>query len=138
MFSDALSAAVLRLCKTHRLSYESAALRCGISPSHYASVARKSAAPSILVLEKICTGFQLTPNDLLVQPTIRQELCFRLPMPVTHVRRLQYRSGFTSYPICPRCKATFEREYQRYCDRCGQRLHWQEFSKANVILADGK
>ena len=26
------------------------------------------------------------------------------------------------FPVCPRCDVTLEREYMRYCDRCGQAL----------------
>ena len=29
-----------------------------------------------------------------------------------------------------------EREYQSYCDRCGQALDWKGFSKALVILPE--
>ncbi|MCD8342517.1 MAG: hypothetical protein LUC87_10325 [Clostridiales bacterium] len=29
------------------------------------------------------------------------------------------------YCICPRCGAVLEREYQGYCDGCGQRLDWR-------------
>lgn len=138
MFSDALSTAVLFLCETHHLSYEAAAERCGISPRYYGSIARREASPTILVLEKLCNGFQLTPNDLLVSPVLQQQLRFRLPMPVTHVQSLPYGNRFTTYPICPRCGITFEREYQRYCDRCGQSLNWRDFSKAIIVLPNKK
>ena len=134
MFSDALSTAVLRLCEAYRLSYEAAAERCGISPRYYGSIARKEASPTILVLEKICNGFQLTPNDLLMSPVVQQPLRFRIPMPVTHVQRFQLQNGFTTYPICPQCGLTFEREYQRYCEHCGQCLSWKGFSKAIIVL----
>lgn len=133
-FSDVLSIAVLRLCETHKLSYEAAAERCGISPRYYGSIARKEAAPTILVLEKLCNGFQLTPNDLLVSPVLQQQLHFRIPIPVTHVQIHPYGSGFTTHPICPRCGISLEREYQFYCDRCGQLLSWQDLSKAVIIL----
>ena len=46
-------------------------------------------------------------------------LRFRQPMPVRELAR--YRSGGT-FPICPQCGSSMEREYQNYCDRCGQRL----------------
>lgn len=32
-----------------------------------------------------------------------------------------------SYPICPRCRTTLEREYQSFCDRCGQALSWKKY-----------
>lgn len=138
MFSDALSTAVLRLCEINKLSYEAAAERCGISSRYYGSIARREASPTILVLEKLCNGFKLTPNDLLVSPVLGQQLCFRVPAPVTHIRALPCERGYTTYPICPRCGITFEREYQKYCDRCGQCLNWKDFSKAIIVLTDKK
>ena len=48
--------------------------------------------------------------ELLLSPT------YRWPMRVTEV--CVYKWG-AAYPKCPRCKTTFEREYQRFCDRCG-------------------
>ena len=37
------------------------------------------------------------------------------------------------FPLCPRCGSAMEREYQGYCDRCGQRLDWRGLPKARVI-----
>lgn len=51
-------------------------------------------------------------------------------MPVTEV--YQFRSGDT-YPVCPHCRVTVAREYQAYCDRCGQCLSWDEFSQAVIV-----
>lgn len=39
-----------------------------------------------------------------------------------------------SFPICPGCGCTLEREYQCFCDRCGQHLDWSDFSSAVPIL----
>lgn len=52
------------------------------------------------------------------------------PMLVRQVLRLP--SGYT-YPICPACRITLDREYQSYCDRCGQCLNWNRFEKAVII-----
>lgn len=38
-----------------------------------------------------------------------------------------------TYFQCPNCKITMEREYQRYCDRCGQKLKWQSMKKIHYI-----
>ena len=38
----------------------------------------------------------------------------------------------TSFPICPKCDCALEREYQSYCDRCGQKLSWVGYLKAKV------
>ena len=62
-----------------------------------------------------------------VPPEPGKALRFRIPMPVTKV--MVFRSG-NSYPVCPGCGITLEREYQRFCDRCGQRLDWARFSDA--------
>lgn len=55
---------------------------------------------------------------------------YRQPMPVQEL--VQYRSGGT-FPICPQCGSAMEREYQNYCDRCGQRLGWRSFHKAQIV-----
>lgn len=36
----------------------------------------------------------------------------------------------SEYFLCPRCDITMDREYQSYCDRCGQRLGWRSIDKA--------
>ena len=54
---------------------------------------------------------------------------YRIPLPVTKV--IAYSK--TSYPICPRCTQSLEREYMAFCDRCGQKLNWDLFEHAKVI-----
>ena len=56
---------------------------------------------------------------------------YRRPMPVREY--ILYPSLFgtrSEYFLCPRCDITMEREYQSYCDRCGQRLGWRSIDKA--------
>lgn len=43
-----------------------------------------------------------------------------------------FRNG-SSFPVCPQCKQTLEREYQAYCDRCGQKLTWKKYNKAKLV-----
>ena len=57
-------------------------------------------------------------------------LGYRQPMQVRTLAR--YRSGGT-FPVCPQCGSALEREYQRYCDRCGQRLGWRDLRRAQVV-----
>lgn len=54
---------------------------------------------------------------------------YRLPLPVTQVLELD---NGDRYPVCPRCKRSFDREYTCFCDRCGQRLSWDMFAFAMV------
>ena len=39
----------------------------------------------------------------------------------------------SAYFRCPNCKATLERDFQLYCDRCGQKLTWPSFQKVKYI-----
>lgn len=57
-------------------------------------------------------------------------LAYRKPMQVRELAR--YRSGGL-FPVCPRCASAMEREYQNYCDRCGQRLDWRDLRRARVV-----
>ena len=61
-------------------------------------------------------------------------LSYRDPMPVTAVRYYSSCPEMFSYPICPRCKQPMEREYQSFCDHCGQKLDWSQLSKAVVVI----
>lgn len=54
---------------------------------------------------------------------------YRIPLPVTKV----ISCANTTYPICPRCAVSLEREYMSFCDRCGQQLNWDLFEHAKVI-----
>ncbi len=55
---------------------------------------------------------------------------YRIPMPVTE---LMVFPGRSAYYVCPRCGITVEREYMRYCDRCGQRLGWRNCERARIV-----
>ena len=59
---------------------------------------------------------------------------YRIPLPVTKV--IAYNK--TTYPICPRCAVSLDREYMYFCDRCGQKLNWDLFEYAKVIYPDYK
>ena len=61
--------------------------------------------------------------ELLLSPT------YRWPIRVKAV--YSYRSG-GEFPQCPRCRITMEREYQLFCDSCGQRLNWSGFDDVEV------
>lgn len=42
------------------------------------------------------------------------------------------------YYCCPRCGITLDREFVRFCDRCGQRLDWTQYRKVKIILPNKK
>ncbi len=62
-------------------------------------------------------------------------LSYRVPMEVSTIRVLGRGAGADSYPVCPRCECTLEREYQLFCDRCGQALNWKHFGRARIITS---
>ena len=53
-------------------------------------------------------------------------LSYRISMAVTE--SFVCAEGY-EYPVCPRCGITLEREYQAYCDRCGQALDWKKYGR---------
>lgn len=61
---------------------------------------------------------------------IEELISYRIPLCVTKIIVLLNNECF---PICPRCNCSLEREYQNFCDRCGQRLCWSKFSCAKVV-----
>ena len=61
-------------------------------------------------------------------------ITYRVPLPVTKVIALTN----TTYPLCPRCNLSLEREYMSFCDRCGQKLNWDLFEHAKVIHPGSK
>ena len=54
---------------------------------------------------------------------------YRVPLPVTKV--IAYSN--TTYPVCPRCAVSLDREYMYFCDRCGQKLNWDLFQHSKII-----
>ena len=65
-----------------------------------------------------------------------EQLLYRLPIAVTDIHVFPYCSGGPSYPVCPRCGATMEREYMAFCSRCGQKLDWRRYSYARVVFME--
>lgn len=135
MYLDYLPTAVLHLCEEYQLSVESAAKRCCISSGCLRNIIQGKTAPTILTLEKLCFGLECTPNDLLMPSQVIQMDSFRVAMPVTQIYCYRVYHGFLDFPLCPRCGNPMEREYQAFCDRCGQCLSWKAYSKATIILS---
>ena len=43
-------------------------------------------------------------------------------------------STFTTYAVCPRCMCVIEREYVPFCSECGQKLNWNSYEHATLLL----
>ena len=61
---------------------------------------------------------------------------YRIPLSVVAVRAYPAAPNLFTYPLCPKCSLPMEREYQRFCDHCGQALDWSAFSKAVIVLVN--
>ena len=134
MFSKKLSASILSICDSRELSYETASELCDLSPRYFGSIARGQTAPSINTLEKLCQGFNRSPNDLLGFTTSKDELSYRIAAQVIHYRVFPLFNGdFTTYPVCPNCSGSIERENQSFCSNCGQKLFWDFYHYATPL-----
>ncbi len=132
MFLDALSTALLQICNEENLSYEAAAEKVGCSPEFFGRIIRKRSSPTITYFERLCRGFERTPNQLLGISDSVDELLHRIPMCVTKMRVIP--AANLANPVCPRCNCSLEREYQAFCDRCGQHLLWCRFYRESSII----
>lgn len=121
IFIDNLSSSILRLCNELDLSYEKGAELCGLSERYFGKIVRRKTAPTLLTLEKLCVGFKVRPDELLLPAGGKDR------MVVSQTLCLDCTDGLCEYALCPGCGRTLEREGQKYCDRCGQRLDWEEF-----------
>ena len=115
MFALHVVESLLHHCHRYSVTLKDIAQICDISPQHLSKIIRGKAFPSLTTIEKLCRGLDLTPNDLLLAP-------------VTICDYRTYRDGASTYtyPVCPACSSTLDREYQAYCDRCGRKLDWGE------------
>lgn len=55
---------------------------------------------------------------------LAETVSYRFPKPVIKALLLPNNDSF---PLCPRCGISLEREYMAFCDRCGQHLAWNLF-----------
>ena len=137
MFLDNLCDRISCIYDERKLTYETAAELCDLSPRHIGNIlCHKTKQLSIPTFEKLCKGFEMSPNDLLLPKEVQTAISQLQPMPVTHIHCYYCSNGMTGYPVCPNCKTTMEREFQRHCDRCGQCLDWKLFSQATIILPE--
>ena len=61
--------------------------------------------------------------------TVEEMIAYRQPLLIEEC--IEIANGDT-YPLCPKCQCTLNREYQAYCDRCGQKLSWRRFYRVKI------
>lgn len=67
-----------------------------------------------------------------IKPYVKVQLLFEPRMEVELFRYLGFEKN--GYSICPKCGYALEREYQQYCDQCGQLLGWNKFSRDEISV----
>ena len=133
MFSDKLSDSLLQFLGETDMSYEVATELCDLSAKTIGNIACRKSVASLTSLEKLCTGLGKSPNELLSNIDEQQATTYRFPMNVSNAKIFRSTFGFSAFPLCPRCATTLAREYQVYCDRCGQYLGWDSYRKTDEI-----
>ena len=63
-------------------------------------------------------------------PEVRDALSYRYRLPV---RQMLVCYNDETYPICPRCKTSFDTEYINFCANCGQHLWWRAYKHAKKV-----
>ena len=77
-------------------------------------------------------------QEIMHNPTISvlsffcNAISYRIAQPVT--QQVYYPSMDSCFSICPRCDIAIEREYMQFCDRCGQKLNWEQLENAEIII----
>ena len=130
MFSKNLSTALIRFIDDEGITQEELAERCNLSARFVGNVIRGHSQMRLDTFENICAALEVTPNDILVPKCSRPNDKSQI-MQVSQIFYVSDVNG--SFPVCPACRVTIEREYQSYCDRCGQRLGWKHYKTAEVI-----
>lgn len=66
-------------------------------------------------------------------PELATACSYRRPLLVREVIIFPAKPVPYGYYVCPRCRITVEREFVRYCDRCGQHLDWSRYEQAVIV-----
>ena len=67
MFTRNLSANLLRICEERELSEAAAAEMCEISLRYFNKIICEKTNPSIITLQKLCAGLNVSPEELLLE-----------------------------------------------------------------------
>lgn len=127
--------------KEHNLSLEQFAERCELSDRCISNIERGSSNPRISTIIKMYSVLNEDLNELMkfhsplssfdedTIDNVKESLSYRKPVKVKEM--IMYADN-TTFPVCPRCQATFEYSYIKYCGTCGQCLSWKNYNKAKI------
>lgn len=129
-FSVNLSEALKEYIKKNHSTQLKLAEASNLSHRFVGDIIRGDSIPTLKTFEQICAALEVTPNDLLLKDNYENDKPSKM---VTQILCIIRNNKEMCFSICPGCNSTLEREYQAYCDRCGTKLNWKNYDKAEVI-----
>ncbi len=132
MFKKELSNQLLKIINDKNLTVSSLASLSHISREYLTNVISEKHSISIDVLENLCSALETSPDELLLSEKSKSPEKSKA-MQVNTILS----DEATYYPLCPDCNKPLIKEYQAFCDNCGQRLSWKEYVYANEIQNKG-
>lgn len=132
MFTKEFAAKLLKIIDERNLTIESVADLSKLSSRFISNLINEKQKPTLESFEKICSALQLEPNELLLNEKSKQPEKSK-PMAVTKIFCRDRNNVYTYRAVCPACDKPLQSDWQSYCDRCGQRLNWEQYSKADLV-----
>lgn len=132
MFTKEFAAKLLKIIDERKLTLESVADASKLSSRFISNIISGRQKPTLESFEKICSALQLEPNDLLINEKSRQADKSK-PMAVNKIYCKDKDKAHTYRAVCPACNRPLATDWQSYCDRCGQRLSWSQYIKADLV-----
>ena len=132
MFKRELSIKLIKIIDEKKMTVKSAAELLNISRKYLSNIISEKQTPTIDVLENICSGFGVEPNDILISEKSKQaDKSKTLEVEQILCDKQTYNPKHS--PICPNCHKSLIRDNQAYCDYCGQRLGWNNYLNAEIV-----
>ena len=129
---DNLSQTILQICDQAALPPEFVTQLLSLVSKRCPTAEAQKALLALMESERL--GAWLDMAAAGPEPNARPLSIYRQPLAITEIRVYRGGTGITAFPVCPRCGVTLEREYQRFCDRCGQLLEWRSYGRAAIVL----
>lgn len=133
MFSKELAVKILKLIDKNNMTLEALSEASGLSRKFINNITNGKQVPTLNSLEKLCSAFEVEPNDLLInEKSLDHERSTAMFVNTVYCSNLK--SPFAYTPICPHCNSLLQNNWQSYCDNCGQKLSWKHFTDSKVIM----
>ena len=133
MFSKQLSYQMLKIIDQRKLTLEGVSEAAGLSRKFVGNIVNGKQVPTLESFEKLCTALELEPNDLLLSDKSKTKEK-SAPKRVNKVFCSNQNEKHRLIPVCPSCNSLLGTEKQSYCDVCGQRLRWDNYSKSEITF----